>query len=125
MKSIPGIRWNYYDDEVVGKGSNDERVSRLDTNIRSGALFSRINAKLVSRQDAIFKLDCLGAWFSRINTALVSRLDARVESDCPCEIFLRMSAVLVSRVDTRVRSGFIGASFLRINSPLVSILTRF
>ena len=61
---------------MVGKGGNEEIISRLDTRVRSGILFSNINAAVFLKRDVRFRLDCVGVLFSILNAALVSRLDA-------------------------------------------------
>ena len=61
---------------MIGKGGNEEIISRLDTRIRSGVLFSNINNAVFLRRDVKFRLNCVGVLFSILNAALVSRLDA-------------------------------------------------
>ena len=120
------MQWKLYDNVVIGKGSNDEIVSILDTSVKSSALLSRINTIFVSRQDTRFKSGYVGAFLSKISNALVSRLDARVRSEfyryIACVLFSTTNVACISRRDARFKSGCSGSSFLRIDTALVSRL---
>ena len=120
------MQWQLYDKVVIGKGSNDEIVSILDTSVKSSALLSRINTVFISRQDTRFKSGYSGALFSKTNSALVSKLDARVRSEfyrcIACVLFSTTNIAFISRRDARFKSGFSGPLFLRIDTALVSRL---